>query len=197
MNRFKYLIRLTVILTIGMLFIAGCSSAIEVSMPPIKDIKELGPNQTIVVGRFVLEPPLEITKYKGRSIDYVMLGTYEKYPPKDKRTLSYSNILYNDIKGQSYFGGKIEQFMFVKSTNRSFYIVGCNFGRIELPARFRVNISPDDKAIYIGTVIYYRDEFNGLKDIKIKNEYKKAKKAFQKKFGKSLKLRKSLLVPIE
>ncbi len=197
MNRFMYLMRLTVMLTIGLLFIAGCSSAIEVSKPPIKDIKELGPNQTIVVGRFVLEPPLEVTKYRGTNIDYVMVGVYEKYPPKGKMALSYSDILYNDIKGQSYFGGRIEKFIFVKSTNRSFYLVGCNFGRIEFPARFRVNISPDDKAIYIGTIIYYRDDFNGFKKFKIKNEYKKAKKAFQKKFGKSLKLRKSLLTPIE
>jgi len=71
-----------------------------------------------------------------------------------------------------------------------------NTGRIWLPMHFKVDIKPNDKAVYIGKIIYTRDDFNSITDIKLKDDYKKANRLFRKKFGKKYKLRKSLIQKI-
>ena len=72
-----------------------------------------------------------------------------------------------------------------------------NTGEILLPTGFKVNIKPSDKAVYIGDIKYTRDDFNSITKVRLKNNYRKALKQFRKKFGKKVKLRKSLVTIIK
>ena len=69
--------------------------------------------------------------------------------------------------------------------------------KILLPTGFKINIKSSDKAVYIGDIIYKRDDFNSITSVKFKDNYKKARRLFRKKFGKKYKLRKSLVKEIK
>ncbi|MDH5471978.1 MAG: hypothetical protein OEY87_07800 [Gammaproteobacteria bacterium] len=71
-----------------------------------------------------------------------------------------------------------------------------NTGKIWLPTWFKVDIRPDDKAIYIGKIKYTRDDFNSITNIELIDDFKNANALFRKKFGKGIKLRKSLVKKI-
>ncbi|HEX2669142.1 MAG TPA: hypothetical protein VHP13_12280 [Gammaproteobacteria bacterium] len=64
-----------------------------------------------------------------------------------------------------------------------------------LEGMFRVDVRPGDKAVYIGTIQYYRDEFFSTEKVVVKDDYAAASKEFQKRFG-GLTLRKSLAAPV-
>lgn len=64
-----------------------------------------------------------------------------------------------------------------------------------LPGGLKVEVKPDDTAIYIGSLQYFRDEFFGITKIYIHDEYEQAAEAFAKRYGAGAKLRKSLVIP--
>jgi len=66
-----------------------------------------------------------------------------------------------------------------------------------LEGAFRVDIRPGDRAVYIGTIQYYRDEFFSTLKVVVKDDYAAADAEFQRKFGKGVSLRKALAVPVE
>ena len=69
--------------------------------------------------------------------------------------------------------------------------------KIILPTGFKINIKSSDKAVYIGKIRYIRDDFNSITRVELKDNYKKARRLFRKKFGKKYKLRKSLIKKIK
>jgi hypothetical protein len=107
-------------------------------------------------------------------------------------------------------GGRIEatleQTFFVRSSDRPFYILGGmlwlefgNYGsnKAYFPGGLRVALKPGDKAVYIGTVRYQRDEFWNFKKISIVDDYERANAEFRKQFGARTALRKALLTPVK
>jgi hypothetical protein len=68
---------------------------------------------------------------------------------------------------------------------------------MHLPAGFKFNIKPGDKAVYIGKLTYERDDFNSITKVRLDDNYKAAAREFHKKFGSSYKLSKSLISQIE
>ena len=64
--------------------------------------------------------------------------------------------------------------------------------KIILPTGFKINIKSTDKAVYIGDIRY-----NSITRVELKDNYRKARKLFRKKFGKKYKLRKSLIMKIK
>ncbi len=60
---------------------------------------------------------------------------------------------------------------------------------MQLPGGLQYALKPDDRAVYIGTLRYYRDDYNTITKVEIVNDYARAKRAFYAKFGTSFKLR--------
>ncbi len=69
-------------------------------------------------------------------------------------------------------------------------------GKIQLPTWFKLDIKPDDRAVYIGKLKYERDDFNSIIGMELLDDYKNAAKQFKKKFGRKHILRKSLIKKI-
>ncbi len=65
-----------------------------------------------------------------------------------------------------------------------------------LEGTFRVELQPGDRAVYIGTIQYYRDEFFSTEKVVVKDDYTAANQEFQHRFGKGAVLRKALAVPV-
>lgn len=69
-------------------------------------------------------------------------------------------------------------------------------GKIRLPMWFKIDIKATDKAVYIGKIIYKRDDFNSITNVELKDDYRNAEKIFRKRFGKKYKLKKSFIKKI-
>src|SRR5260370_31242376 len=67
--------------------------------------------------------------------------------------------------------------------------------RIEIPGGLRYDIRPDDKAIYVGTLLLHRDEFNEVTKVVVVDEYGPAAAAFKQRFGPGTELRKAIPRP--
>lgn len=65
-----------------------------------------------------------------------------------------------------------------------------------LAGAFKLDLKPGDRAVYIGTIQYYRDEFFSTQKVVVKDDYAAANQEFQRKFGKDVVLRKALAVPM-
>jgi molybdopterin synthase catalytic subunit len=57
----------------------------------------------------------------------------------------------------------------------------------------KVSIKPGDKAVYVGTVQYHRNEFFEVTKVTIVDDYDHANAEFKKKFGARYPLHKALL----
>ncbi len=51
------------------------------------------------------------------------------------------------------------------------------------PMNIRVDIKPGDRAVYLGTFHYYRNEFNQFVKVKVQNDYNAEYRVFRDKFG--------------
>lgn len=187
-----------------MLLTALSACVVPAAREPVDSLSGLGGGETIVVGRVELVPPLhkDEQKIKGMVIGDVenkmFLITDEKY-----RVLTKEPELAD-------FAGRIEaklgQNFFVRSQNKPFYILGGmlylelggrEMNRVYFPGGMKVSLKPGDRAIYVGTVQYHRDEFFEIRKVAILDEYDRANAEFKKKFGAKLPLRKALLTTVK
>jgi hypothetical protein len=171
---------------------------------PLKSIKSLGKDELVLVGRIELIPPLEdfeqnlktigSKRYKnvamfvigdqvidiesprlrdGKYADGVALGEDFYLRRKRREALIYSGSL---ILTQSALVGHGRR-------------AGVNMERIILPGGLTYDIRGSDKAVYIGTIRYHRDDYNAITKIDVINEFKKANQAFIERFGDVVELR--------
>ena len=166
----------------------------------INSFKKLRANETIVVGRVELVPPLHEHEQRLRG---PMSGRYE-----DKMFLMIDAEHWEltEEPGFGDFKGRIdaalgEEFM-VRSSNEPFYIIAgmmmlsIGHGSTDqayFPGGLKANIRPGDKAVYIGTIRYHRDEFFEITNAEIIDDYDRVKREFEERLGVRYSLRKRLL----
>ena len=178
------------------LALAGCAPA---PRAPVDSEQAVGSGETIVVGRVELVPPLRKGEQRLRGIG---TGTYENriflLTDERKRALPPEPAI-------SDFAGRIEATLgshfFVHSRSTPFYILGgvlfleagSGMSRAHFPGGLRVALKPGDRAVYIGTLRYHRDEFFEITRVDVVDEYGAANAEFTKKFGSGMPLRKALM----
>lgn len=177
-------------------FVAGCG----LTRPAITDLSQLGADEVLVVGKIVLTPPLD-EQEQGDAWNVIVPGGYknkvrlltgeqwrELEPPL--RMEDYRNNMHFDLGATS----------FASMPRKSFYLL---LGAIMmddrnpqdaayLPGGFKITVSDGDRAVYIGTLHYRRDEFFKIKGVQVEDDYARAAAAFRKQFGAGARLRKSL-----
>lgn len=171
---------------------------------PLDSLSGLGGDETVVVGRIELVPPLrkDEQKFKGIIIgdleNKIILITDEQY-----RVLTQE-------PGMSDFAGRIEAKLgknfFVRSRSKPFYILGGmlyldlggrEMNRAYFPGGMKVSIKPGDKAVYVGTVQYHRNEFFDVTKVAILDDYERVNAEFKKRFGAKYPLRIALLTTVK
>ena len=166
----------------------------------INSFKKLRANETIVVGRVELVPALHEHEQRLRG---PMSGKYE-----NKIFLMIDAELWEltEEPGWGDFKGRIdapfgEEFI-VRSSNEPFYVIAgmmiLSLGhgsqdRAFFPGGLKVDIRPGDKAVYIGTIRYHRDEFFEITNAEIIDDYDRVKREFEERLGVRYPLRKRLL----
>jgi len=67
-----------------------------------------------------------------------------------------------------------------------------------LPGGFRVEVRPGDRAIYIGTIHYHRDEFWQITKVEVEDDYDRVRADCARRWGASDALRKAVVdVPVK
>ena len=104
------------------------------------------------------------------------------------------------------YKGRIEatvgENFFIRSQSQPFYIVGGmmyldlgskEMNRAYFPGGLMAPLKVGDKAVYIGTIRYHRNEFWEITKVTIVDDYESANAEFKKKFGAKYSLRKAYL----
>ena len=176
---------------------AGCAPAARV---PLDSLDALGTEEMVVVGRVELVPPLRKGEQRIRGN---VVGNFENrmFLITDEQP----RPLPRELKLADY-AGRVEaplgSTFFVRSRSAPFYLLGgvlfLDFGgdtqqRAHFPGGLQVAARPGDRAVYIGTLRYHRDEFFEISRVVVVDDYAQANAEFVKKFGTRYPLRKVLL----
>src|SRR5713226_4022222 len=168
---------------VGAMFVAlslgGCQHS-----PESQPSRLLGGGEVTVVGRIDLVPPLSEQELKtiggGRlkNRGYVFLS--DRFIGMDKLPVNASRHAVLIDLG-THFVVKRDQF---ENLHYSGVWLGNKLAtyneQIRLPGGVIYKIRAEDKAVYIGTLRYHRDEYNGIKNIEYVDEYNDALKQFYK-----------------
>jgi len=177
--------------------LAACAPA---ARSPIDSLASLGGEEVIVVGRVELAPPLRKGEQRIRGLVQDVENKIFLIADERLRELPRGTALAD-------FAGRIEapigSTFFVRSSNRPFYVLGgilfiafspdSGAERVYFPGGLRVAIRPGDRAVYIGTLRYERDEFFEITRTRVVDEYPAANAEFVRQFGAGQTLRKALL----
>jgi len=183
------------------LALASCAPA---PRAPLTSLSALGSEEVVVVGKVELVPALRKGEQKIRGMVvgnfentvYLMMDEKLRPLPQDPRIADYAGRI------EARFGSTF----FVRSKAVPAYILGgvlfLEIGgqsqeKIYFPGGFQVAAKPGDRAIYIGTLRYQRDEFFEFQRITVVDEYKEASAEFQARFGSGQTLRKALMVRVK
>lgn len=200
MARFKQIAAKARLAAASLIVLGSLSACVGAAREPLDSLTELSSSETIVVGRIELVPGLAKGEQKVKGLNS---GTFENkvfiLADEQNRELKSEPVIAD-------YAGRIEatigQNFFVRSNSKSFFIrggmmyleVGGNtMSRAYFPGGLKASIKPGDKAIYIGTVQYHRNEFFDISKVTVADDYERANAEFKKKFGTKLTLRKALL----
>jgi len=176
---------------------AGCAPA---PRAPLDSVDALGGEEMVVVGRVELVPPLRKGEQRIRGN---VVGNFENR--MFLITDEHPRPLPRELKLADYTGrveAPLGSTFFVRSRSAPFYLLGgvlfLDFGgdtqqRAHFPGGMQVAARPGDRAVYIGTLRYHRDEFFEISRVVVVDEYAQANAEFVKKFGTRYPLRKVLL----
>ena len=191
------------------LVLAGCAPMPE---RPVTSLSEIGADSVLVVGRLELQPPLRPKEQQ------IKPGTFDPFgvgdTMRDRGFLWFSRspdtptekgeFVMNPRLGELYFlrvpkatphmlgGYVLAQYVMRMTGPRT---VAVDDARIEIPGGVRYDIRPGDKAIYVGTLLLHRDEFNEVTKVVVVDEYGPAAAEFKKRFGPGAELRKAIPRP--
>jgi hypothetical protein len=165
---------------------------------------------TLIVGRIVIEPPLlegeqDLSKFSG---DMGRASARQLARFKDKAFIVLDEKAMNRIQGEKDVFRRetlvpLGRTFFIRTAKRKSLhalasgLVMCGSENVRerayLPAGYKVTIGKGDEAVYMGTIVYYRDEFMRVSKVRVKDEYDSALKDLREKFGKGFKMRKALI----
>lgn len=171
-------------------------SACTGSIKPVESLATVKSDEVVLVGKIRLIPRMTQDQ-QGLPSNTVTFGmdTTMVHIALDNQRKSMSE--YTGFGMTKYFAtvGQEELFMVAVKKNKPFIYNGSMliFGagqRYILPGGIEFDVNGKDKVIYMGTIVYHRDDYDGIKKVEFINEYTEARAAVQKKFGKNTKLRK-------
>lgn len=193
------ILKLCVYALISLGLLSGC-----VSMPreTLDNLSDLGNEETLVVGRVEIVPALLDNE---QNISFMARSGYEKTMfvlTSEENKEIRGNLNSDHLNGQ--IRAKLNKNFYVSNAQKPFFIIGGllylqvtgNYqNRLIFPGGYKVSIKSGDKAVYIGTLQYHRNEFFDITKMIVVDDYERANAEFKKKYGAKYSLRKALLIP--
>lgn len=183
------------------LVVGACAPA---ARAPITSMSALGSDEVVIVGKVELVPALQKGEQKTRGIvvgnvqNTMLLMMDEKLRPlpEDPRIADYSGRIEAPL-GNTFFVRSKAAPAYILGGVLFLDIGGSTLQKAHFPGGFQIAAKPGDRAVYIGTVRYHRDEFFEITRIQIVDDYREASAEFEAKFGKGQSMRKALLTRVK
>lgn len=179
---------------------AGCVAGRR----PVTTLSDVGSDQAILVGRIELDPPLKegeqvVTGPFNKSAKNQIIFVTDDHPRTFSGDLSTSDYMKSVVAplGATYYVAVPRKPLFLL---RGLFYVSWTSNRWEkawFPGGYRVDIRPEDRAVYMGTVRYTRNEFMDIKKVEIIDDYSRDAAQFRKRFGSGVGLQKRLATPVK
>jgi len=188
--------------------IAGCGTI----HPEVTSLKEISSGTVMVVGQVELIPPIQPGEQRIR------LGTFDPLDIagklRDRAVLHLANERNAAEETWEVINPRLgETFFFRIPQDKRFVVMGTittkrvttkvtkrqvveDVNEILIPG-VEFDLKSTDKAVYVGTLRLYRDEFNEVTKAQILDHYSSASADFRKKFGTSARLRKAIAKPLK
>ena len=184
---------------LGLLMLAGCAPA---ARTPLDRLEALDDGEMVVVGKVELVPPLRKGEQRIRGIGtgsienrmLLLLDERARPLPREPAIADYAGRIEAPL-GETFF---------VRSRRAPFHVLGgvlfLDFGgdtqqRAYFPGGLQVDARAGDRAVYIGTLRYHRDEFFEVSRVTVVDDYAEANAEFNRKFAGRQALRKALMKP--
>jgi len=186
------------------LFAASLMGCAIVPERQLVDLRSVPPDMIILVGKIELHPPLA----PGEQ----MLKTEQGEHLKDAFILYVGSQPIDVSAGVpegfagSFYTTLEQEFFITVRRDKTLYLPGGTFytaydppARVEshdLSSPLQVDLRPEDEAVYIGTVQYFRDKDNALRSVSIRDDYTWAAAQFKERLGTEKTIRKALVMPV-
>ena len=200
----KTLINIKIILV---LILATSLTGCVLPKSSLENLSQLAPEEIIFVGRVMMNPPM--TEDDVQLENFINLSD----TPIHKSLQMKVSEVYYELGGQlahdyqdSIFTIDGEYYSFAWEKNKPMNILGITFitrstqtnrdtMTFSIDKGVRVKYSGKTRVVYVGDITFVRDEFFNIKDIDINQKnYKKAVKAFRKKYKTKWKVEKGKLI---
>ncbi len=179
--------------------------------PEVMSLGEISSETVLVVGRVELVPPLK----SGEQV--LKMGTIDPldaagklrdravfHLAKDVKPVEETWEVINPKLGETFFFRipKDKRFVVFGTVTTSYEakVASRRHVRVEraeiLLPRLVFDIKPADRAVYVGTFRFHRDEFNEVTKAEILDQYPEAAAEFKKKLGAGADLRKAIAKPL-
>ena len=171
-------------------------SACVPSMPPLPHISELQSGEIVLISKIELVPPLAKFEQQnlktigsGRLKDKISIMFSDQRPNIKKSSnasTSHKDIdNYAGIKPGETFVLRRPRSKFIHYLGGIIYLASTRSGleTMILPGGLKIHLQKNSKAIYLGTIRYYRDEYNEITKVRIIDERKAANREFRRNLG--------------
>jgi hypothetical protein len=170
---------------------------------PVASFGEVGERDAVLVGRVEIVPPLDKSAGDVGALNARVYRDTMFLLADEQRTK------LTQEPGVADYAGRIEatpnKTFFVGSSRKPFYVLGgvmflnvsSQMERAYFPGGFKADVRPGDKAVYLGTIQYHRNEFFEITKVVIVDDYERANAEYRKKFGGRHALRKALLTRVK
>jgi hypothetical protein len=172
----------------------GCAGP---ALAPAASWKDVDQGELLLVGKVELDPPLH-EKEQGfgglqvmdvKNKVFLLLGEEPRKEEAEPSMADYAGRLEASL-GKTFFVRRERGPFWVRDV---FVILDANANRrVYFPGNLKVDARPGDKAVYVGTIRYKRDEFFNVLGASVSDDYEAAEGAFRKHFGSKVALRKAL-----
>lgn len=184
--------------------LAGLVACAPPPRAPLTSLDSLGRDEVVLVGKVELVPALRKGEQKIRGMvvgnieNTMLLMMDEKLRPlpEEPRIADYAGRIEAPI-GSTFFVRSKAVPSYVLGGVLFLDIGGSSQQKAYFPGGFQVAAKPGDRAVYIGTLRYHRDEFFEITRITIADDYREASAQFEAQFGKGQSLRKALLTRVK
>ncbi|MGH8517645.1 MAG: DUF3313 family protein [Panacagrimonas sp.] len=171
------------VLALAALALAACAPA---PRAPLASLGELDGNDIVLVGKVELVPPLRKGEQRIRgavvgkmeNTIHLMMDDKLRPMPQDPRIADFAGRIEAKIGETFFVRGKAAP-SYVLGGLLFLDIGGSSQQKAYFPGGFQVAAKPGDRAVYVGTLRYHRDEFFEIQRITVVDEYREASAEFK------------------
>jgi hypothetical protein len=183
------------------LALAACAPA---ARAPLASIDALAGDELVLVGRVELVPPLRKGEQKIRGVVvgdfenriYLLMDDKPRALPEEPRVADYAGRI-EALIGSTFFVRSKAAPSYILGGVLFLEIGGSGQQKVYFPGGFQVAAKPGDRALYVGTLRYHRDEFFEITRVTVVDEFRAASAEFEARFGKDKPLRRALLTRVK